>query len=323
MGDHDETFPPTISPSSRRGCYDASALDYPTRPVHLIVGFPAGFTPDIIGRLIAQWLSERLGQQVIVDNRLGAASNIGTEAVVNAVPDGYTLLAASGANTVNATIYDKLRFNFIRDVAPVAGIVRAPLVMTVNPSVPASTIPEFISYAKANPGKINVGSGGIGTTPHVAGELFKMMTGVNLVHVPYRTNNMADLLSGRIQVVFAPIPTVIGYIGAGKLRAIAVTTATPSAALPGIPTVAEFVPSYEASTWVGIVAPKRTPVEIVGKLNREVDASFSDPKMIDRFAIVGGVPERLSPAEFAKFIADETEKWGRVISLAGIKAASE
>jgi tripartite-type tricarboxylate transporter receptor subunit TctC len=289
----------------------------------LIVGFPAGFTPDIIGRLIAQWLSERLGQQVIVDNRPGAAGNIGTEAVVNAVPDGYTLLAASGANTVNATIYDKLRFNFIRDVAPVAGIVRAPLVMTVNPSVPASTIPEFISYAKANPGKIDVGSGGIGTTPHVAGELFKMMTGVNLVHVPYRTNNMADLLSGRIQVVFAPIPTVIGYIGAGKLRAIAVTTATPSAALPGIPTVAEFVPSYEASTWVGIVAPKRTPVEIVGKLNREVDASFSDPKMIDRFAIVGGVPERLSPAEFAKFIADETEKWGRVISLAGIKAASE
>jgi tripartite-type tricarboxylate transporter receptor subunit TctC len=289
----------------------------------LIVGFPAGFTPDIIGRLIAQWLSERLGQQVIVDNRLGAASNIGTEAVVNAVPDGYTLLAASGANTVNATIYDKLRFNFIRDVAPVAGIVRAPLVITVNPSVPASTVPEFIFSAKANPGKINVGSGGIGTTPHVAGELFKIMTGVNLVHVPYRTNNMADLLSGRIQVVFAPIPTVIGYIRADKLRAIAVTTATPSTALPDIPTVAEFVPSYEASTWVGIVAPKRTPVEIVGKLNREVDASFSDPKMIDRFAIVGGVPERLSPAEFAKFIADETEKWGRVISLARIKAESE
>jgi tripartite-type tricarboxylate transporter receptor subunit TctC len=301
----------------------ATALDYPTRPVHLIVGFPAGFTPDIIGRLIAQWLSERLGQQVIVDNRPGAASNIGTEAVVNAVPDGYTLLVANGANAVNAAIYDRLAFNFIRDVAPVAGIVRAPLVITVNPSVPASTVPEFISYAKANPGKINMGSGGIGTTPHVAGELFKMMTGVNLVHVPYRMNNMPDLLSGRIEVVFAPIPTVIAYIRAGNLRAIAVTTATPSAALPGIPTVAEFVPSYEASTWAGIVAPKTTPVEIVNKLNREVDASFSDPKMITRFATVGGVPEPLSRAEFAKFIADETEKWGRVIRLAGITAESE
>jgi tripartite-type tricarboxylate transporter receptor subunit TctC len=298
----------------------ASAFDYPTRPIHLIVGFPPGFAPDIVGRLIAESLSERLGQQVIVDNRPGAASNIGTEIVVNAAPDGYTLLAANGANTVNAMLYNSLNFNFIRDTEPVAGVVREPLVVTVNPSVPANTIPEFIAYAKANPGKINLGSGGIGTTPHVAGEMFKIMAGVDLVHVPYRTNNMPDLLSGQIQVVFAPAPTVIGYIRAGKLRALAVTTATPSAALPGIPTVTEFVRGYEASTWVGIVAPKRTPVQIVNKLNAEVNASFADPKAVARLAAVGGEPTPMSPAEFGKFMADETEKWGRVIRAANIKA---
>jgi tripartite-type tricarboxylate transporter receptor subunit TctC len=297
----------------------ASALDYPTRPVHLLVGFPAGFAPDIVGRLIAQSLSERLGQQVIVDNRPGAASNIATEIVVNARPDGYTLLAANGANTVNATLYHNLSFDFIRDTEPVAGVVREPLVVTVNPSVPARTISEFIAYAKARPGKINMGSGGIGTTPHVAGELFKIMTGVDLVHVPYRTNNLPDLLSGQIQVVFAPIPTVIGYIRAGTLHGLAVTTATPSSALPGVPTVAEFVPGYEASTWVGIVAPKATPVETVQKLNTEVNAGFSDPKTMRRLAAVGGVPTPMSPAEFGKFIVDEAEKWAKVIKSADIK----
>jgi tripartite-type tricarboxylate transporter receptor subunit TctC len=298
----------------------ASALDYPTRPVHLIVGFPAGLAPDIIGRLIAESLSERLGQQVTVDNRPGAASNIGTEIVVNAVPDGYTLLAANGVNCVNATLYNSLNFNFIRDLKPVAGIVRQPLVLTVTPSVPASTVPEFIAYAKANPGKINMGSGGIGTTPHVAGELFKTMAGVELVHVPYRTNNMPDLLSGQIQVVFAPIPAVIGYIRADKLRAIAVTTAAPSAALPGVPTVAEFIPGYEASTWLGIVAPKATPVEIVQKLNTEVNAGISDQETMKRLAAVGAVPTPMSPAEFGKLMVDETEKWAKVIRDAGIKA---
>lgn len=298
----------------------ASALEYPTRPVHLIVGFPAGFTPDIIGRIIAASLSERLGQQVIVDNRPGAANTIGTEIVVNAVPDGYTLLAANGANAVNATLYSNLNFNFIRDLEPVAGIVREPLVVTVNPSVPASTVPEFIAYAKAKPGKINMGSGGIGTTPHVAGELFQMMAGIHLVHVPYRSNNMPDLISGQIQVVFAPVPTVIGYVRAGQLRALAVTTTTPSAALSGVPTVAEFIPGYEASTWVGIVAPKATPAKIVHKLNTEVNAGFSDPETMRRLAAVGGVPTPLSPAQFGNVIADETEKWAKVIRAAGIKA---
>jgi tripartite-type tricarboxylate transporter receptor subunit TctC len=286
----------------------ASALDYPTRPVRLIVGFPPGFAPDIVGRLIAESLSERLGQQVIVDNRPGAAT-----------PDGYTLLAANGANAVNATLYNGLNFNFVRDLEPVAGIVREPLVLIVNLSVPASTVPEFIADAKANPGKINMASGGIGTTPHVAGELFQITTGVELVHVPYRTNFMPDLFSGQIQVVFVPIPTAIGYIRAGKLRALAVTTAAPSAALPGVPTVAEFVPGYEASTWVGVVAPKATPVEIVQKLNTEVNAGFSDAETVRRLAAVGGIPTPMSPAEFGKFIGDETEKWGRVVKFVGLK----
>jgi tripartite-type tricarboxylate transporter receptor subunit TctC len=237
----------------------ARAQAYPTRPVHLIVGFPAGFTPDIIARLTAQSLSERLGQQVIVDNRPGAASNIGTELVVRALPDGYTLLGATGANAINATLFENLNFNLMRDIAPVASVVRAPLVMTVNPSVPANTVSEFIAYAKSNPGKLNMASGGVGSTPHVAGELFKMAAGVNLVHVPYRISNMPDLLAGQVQVLFAPVPTVIGYIRAGRLRALAVTSTTRLQVLPNTPTLAEFVPGYEGSTWFGLAAPKKTP----------------------------------------------------------------
>ena len=297
----------------------ALALDYPTRPVHIIVGFPAGFTPDIIARLTAQVLSQRLGQQVVIDNRPGAASNLGTELVVRATPDGYTLLLATGANAINATFYENLSFDFSRDIAPVASIVRSPLVVTVNPAIPATTIPEFIGYAKANPGKINMASGGIGSTPHAAGELFKMTAGVDLVHVPYRANNMPDLLAGQVQVVFAPIPTVIGYIRAGKLRALAVTSATRLEVLPNVPTVAEFVPGYEASTWSGIGAPKNTPAQIVDKLNKEVNASLADPKLVAQLEDVGSVPIPMTPAAFGKFIGDETDKWRRVIRAANIK----
>jgi tripartite-type tricarboxylate transporter receptor subunit TctC len=297
----------------------ALALDYPTRPVHLIVGFPAGFTPDIIARLTAEALSERLGRQIIVDNRPGAASNIGTELVVKALPDGYTLLGATGANAINATLYENLSFNFIRDIAPVASIVRAPLVMTVNPSVPADTVPQFIAYAKANPGKINMASGGIGSTPHVAGELFSIMVGVDLVHVPYRANLVPDLLAGQVQLVFAPIPTVIGQLKAGKLRALAVTSTTRVLALPDIPTMTEFVPGYEASTWFGIGAPNGISAEIVAKLNKEVNAGFANPKMIERLTDVGSDPMPMTPAEFGKFIADETAKWAKVIRTSNIK----
>ena len=235
----------------------ARAQAYPTRSVHLIVGFPAGFTPDIIARLTAQSLSERLGQQVIVDNRPGAASNIATELVVRALPDGYTLLGATGANAINATLFENLNFNFIRDTMPVASVVRAPLVMTVNPSVPANTVAEFIAYAKSNPGKLNMASGGVGSTPHVAGELFKMAAGVNLVHVPYRISNLPDLLGGQVQVTFSPVPTVISYIRAGRLRALAVTSTTRLQVLPNTPTLAEFVPGYEAGTWFGLARPGR------------------------------------------------------------------
>jgi tripartite-type tricarboxylate transporter receptor subunit TctC len=298
----------------------AWAQTYPVRPVHIVVGFPAGFTPDIIARLMGQWLSERLGQQFIVDNRPGAGSNVGTEVVVRAPADGYTLLLVTPPNVINAMLYENLNFNFIRDVAPVASIVRAPLVLTVNPSVPASTVPEFIAYAKANPAKINMASGGIGSSPHVAGELFKMMAGIDLVHVPYRINNMPDLLGGQVQVVFAPIPTVIGYIRAGKLRALAVTTATRSAALPDIPTVNEFLPGFEASTWDGIGVPAKTPTEIIDKLSREINAVLADPKLKERFADLGATVFAGSPADFGKFIADETEKWANVIKFAGIKA---
>jgi len=295
---------------------------YPTRPVHLICGFAAGGPNDIVSRLIAQWLSERLGQQFVVDNRTGAAGNIGTEAVVRAPADGYTLLLVSSANAVNATLYSNLSYNFIRDIAPVAGLVRVPNAMVVNPSVPANTIPEFIAYAKANPGKINMATSGNGSTTHISGELFKEMTGIDLVPVAYRGGGPAliDLLAGQMQVMFEPTVSTISYIRAGKLRALAVTTATRSELLPEVPSVAEFVPGYEASQWYGIGAPKSTPPEIVAKLNQEINAALADPKMKMRFSDLGGVPTPMTPAEFAKLIAHETEKWGKVIRAGNIKA---
>ena len=300
----------------------ARAQAYPTRPVRIIVGFAAGGPTDIIARLIGQWLSEMLGQQFVIENRPGAATNIATEAVVRAPPDGYTLLLVNGANATNAALYEKLNFNFIRDIAPVAGIIRAPNVIAVNPSVPAKTIPEFIAYAKANPGKLNMASPGNATTPHVAGELFKMMAGVNLVHVPYRgaAPALTDLLGGQVQVMFGTMPSSIDYIRDGKLRALAVTGATRSEELPDIPTVGEFVPGYEASTWYGIGAPKATPAEIVEKLNKEINAGLADRKLNARLAGLGGDVLALSSADFGKFIAEETEKWSKVIRAANIKA---
>jgi tripartite-type tricarboxylate transporter receptor subunit TctC len=297
----------------------AWAQTYPTRPVHVIVGYPAGGGPDIVARLMSEWLSQRLRQQFIVENRTGAGTNLATEAVVRALPDGYTLLQVTATNAFNASLYDNLSFNFIRDIAPVAGVVRVPFVMEVNPSVPAKTVLEFIAYAKANPGKINMASNGIGSAGHVAGELFEMMTGVDMVHVPYRGNYLPDLLGGQTQVTFSPIPTSIEQIRAGKLRALAVTSAMRSQALPGIPTVGEFVPGYEASGWNGIGAPKSTATEIVDKLNKEINAGLADPKMKARLADLGGVPMAMTPAEFGKLIADETKKWGKVIRAANIK----
>jgi tripartite-type tricarboxylate transporter receptor subunit TctC len=297
------------------------AETYPGRPVHLIVGFaPAGAT-DISARLMGQALSERLGQQFIIENRPGAGSNIATEAVVRAPPDGYTLLLAGAPAAINATLYDNLNFNFIRDIAPVAGVMRSPNVMVVNPSLPAKTVPEFIAHAKANPGKINMGTAGNGTTLHIFGELFKMMAGVNLVPVVYRGGAPAliDLLAGQVQVIFDPLPEAIGYVKAGKLRALAVTSATRSAVLPDIPSVGEFVPGYEASAWFGVGAPKNTPAEIVYKLNSEINAGLADPKIKERLADLGGVPMPMTPAEFGKLIAEETEKWGKVIRTANIK----
>jgi tripartite-type tricarboxylate transporter receptor subunit TctC len=299
----------------------ASAQAYPTRPVRIIVGFAPGSASDIVARLLGQWLSERLGQQFIIEHRPGAASNIATEAVVHAPPDGYTLLVVSTASAINATLYDKLSFNFIRDIAPVASVIRGPTVMVVNPSVPAKSVPEFIAYAKANPGKLTMASGGIGSGTHLPGELFKMMAGVNMVHVPYRGGGPAltDLLGGQVQVMFPSTVSSIEYIRAGRLRALAVTTATRSDALPDVPTVDEFVPGYEASAWFGVGAPKATPAEIVEKLNKEINASLADPKMKARLADVGGTALSGSPADFGKLIADETEKWGKVIRAANIK----
>jgi tripartite-type tricarboxylate transporter receptor subunit TctC len=297
----------------------AWAQTYPTRPVRLIVGVAGGGGTDIVARLISQWLSERLGQQFIVENRPGAGSNIATEVVVRAPPDGYTLLTVGAPAAINATLYyDKLNFNFIRDIAPVAGIMRGPLVMLVNPSFPAKTVPEFIAYAKANPGKINMASGGNGTTPHVTGELFKMMTGVDMVHVPYRGAGPAitDLLGGQVQVLF---DNPIEHIRAGRLRALAVTTTTRSEALPDIPTLGEFVPGYDASGWFGIGAPKDTPVQIIDRLNREINACLADPRMKARLTDLGGIVLSGSPADFGKHIAEETEKWAKVIKFAGIK----
>jgi tripartite-type tricarboxylate transporter receptor subunit TctC len=299
----------------------ARAETYPGRPVHIIVGFAAGGPNDISARLIGQWLSERLGQQFVVENRPGAGGNVATELVVRAPADGYTLLLVPAPAAINATLYDNLNFNFIRDIAPVAGILRVPEVMVVNPAVPASTVPEFIAYAKANPGKINMASAGNGTVPHVAGELFKFMTGVDLVRVGYRGGGPAlvDLMGGQVQVMFEPTLSTIGYIRAGKLRALAVTSATRSAALPDVPTVGEFVPGYEATAWFGIGAPRNTPADIVGKLNSEINAGLVDAKFKERLADMGGEPMPMSSADFAKFIADETEKWSKVVRAAGIK----
>jgi tripartite-type tricarboxylate transporter receptor subunit TctC len=300
----------------------AWAQAYPTRPVRIVVPFTPGGASDITARLMGQWLSERLGQQFVIDNRPGGGTNIGTEAVVRAPADGYTLLMVGGYNAINATLYDKLNHNFIRDIAPVAGIIVVPNVMVVNPSVPAATVPEFIAYAKSKPGKTTMASAGTGTPSHVTGELFKMMAGVNLVHVPYRGGGPAltDLLSGQVQVMFATMPSSIEYIRAGKLRALAVATATRSEALPDVPTVGEFVPGYEASSWSGLGAPRATPAEIVDKLNKEVNAALDDPKMKARLADLGGVALPGSPADFGKLIADETEKWAKVIKFAGIKS---
>ena len=300
----------------------AGAQTYPTRPVHIIVGYAPGGATDIMARLVGQWLSERLGQQFVIENRPGAGSNIAAEAVVRAPADGYTLLLVGVSNAINATLYDRLNFNFIRDITPVAGIIRDTYVMVVNPSFPAKTVPEFVAYAKADPGRINFGSAGIGSPNHVTGELFKIMTGVNLLHVPYRGIALAlsDLLGGQVQVAFASMPSSIEFIRAGRLRALAVTTATRSEVLPDVPTVGEFVPGYEASAWYGIGAPKATPAEIVDKLNKEINAALADPKMKARLADLGGTPFLGSPADFGKLIADDTEKWGKVVKFSGAKA---
>jgi tripartite-type tricarboxylate transporter receptor subunit TctC len=300
----------------------ARAQAYPLRPVRFIVGYAAGGGNDIVARLIGQWLSERLGQQFIVENRPGAATNIATEAVVNAPPDGYTLLLAGVPNAFNATFYGKLNFNFIRDIAPVAGIIRVANVIVVHPSVPAKSVPEFIAYAKANPGKLNMATNGNASGSHMPGELFKMMTGVDLVHVPYRGTGPAfiDLIGGQVQVMFGAMPATIEYIKAGKLRALAVTTATRSDVLPDIPTIGDFVPGYEESSFYGVGAPKNTPADIVDKLNMEINAALVDPKMKARLADLGGTIIPGSPAQFAELIADETEKWAKVIKFAGLKA---
>jgi tripartite-type tricarboxylate transporter receptor subunit TctC len=299
----------------------ALAQAYPSRPVRLVVPFAAGGGGDITARLIGQWLSERLGQQFIIENRPGAGGNIGTEAAVRAAPDGYTLLLVLPPNAINATLYDKLNFDFIRDIMPVAGIMRTPLVMEVNPSFPAKTVAEFIAYAKANPGKINRASGGNGTSGHVAGELFRMMTGINMLHVPYRGGAaaIADLLGGQVQVVFDTVASSTDYIKAGKLRALAVTSTTPLEAFPDIPTVGDTVPGYEASAFFGVGAPRGTPSEIVDTLNKQVNAALADPKMKARLADLGGLMLSGSPADFAKLIAEETEKWAKVVKFAGIK----
>ncbi len=297
----------------------AFALDYPTRPVRFVVGFPAGSATDIVARLIAQSLSERLGQQFIVDDRPGAGSNLAAEVVVRAEPDGYTLLQVASPNAINASLYDNLSFNFIRDIAPVAGIMRYPYVMVVNSSFPAKTVPEFIAYAKANPGKINMASAGNGTAPHVFGALFMIMTGIKMVHVPYRGSYFSDLIGGQVQVVFSPLPSTIGYIRAGTLRALAVTTAVRSDALPDSPTVGDFVAGYEASSWQGVGAPRNTPAAIIDTLNRAINVVIADPRIKARLADLGGTVLSGSPADFGKFIADETEKWAKVNKAANIK----
>ena len=302
---------------SRRGW----AQVYPSRPVRIVVGFAPAGAQDVLARLIGQWLSERFGQQFIVDNRPGGGGNISVEAVVNAPGDGYTLLLVGPPNMINATLYEKLNFNFVRDIAPVASMVRVPNVMVVHPSVPAKTVPDFISYAKTNPGKINMASAGVGTGPHVSGELFKMMTGVDMVHVPYRGEGLAltDLIGGQVQVMFGVMPSTVPHVRSGKLRALAVTSTTRSEALPEIAPLGDFVPGYEASAVFGIGAPKNTPVDIVEKLNTAVNAAFADTKMKTRFDEFGGAPLAGRPSNFGKLIAEETEKWGKVVKFAGMK----
>jgi tripartite-type tricarboxylate transporter receptor subunit TctC len=305
---------PVVSRSAR-------AQTYPSRPVRMIVGFTAGGPGDILARLIGQWLSERLGKPLFIENRPGAASNIGTEVVVRSPPDGHTLLLISSANFINATLYEKLNFNFIRDIAPVASIVHVPNVMEVNPSVPVKTVPEFIAYARTKPGKISMASGGNGAASHVSGELFKMMTGIDMLHVPYRGTAPAltDLLGGQVEIMFDQIISSIEYIRSEKVRALAVTTATRSQALPDIPTVGDFVPGYEASTWFGLGVPRNTPAEIIDRLNKEINAGLADPNIKARLANMGGAVLAGSAADFGDLIVDETEKWRKVVEFAGIK----
>ena len=299
----------------------ARAQAYPTRPVRIIVAVAAGSAMDILARLMSQWLSERLGQQFVIENRPGGGNNIGTEAAVRAPADGYTLLMVNTVNAINATLYEKLNYNFIRDIAPVASIARAPFVMEVHPSVPAKTVPEFIAYAKANPGKINMASAGNGSGAHVSGELFKMLTGVEMLHVPYRgaAPALTDLLGGQVQVMFADMPSSIEYVRTGKLVALAVTTATRSEALPQLPSVSEFVPGFEASAWWGVGAPRNTPPEIVGVLNKEINVALADAKIKARLAELGGTAIAGSPTDFGKLVADETEKWAKVVKFSGAK----
>jgi tripartite-type tricarboxylate transporter receptor subunit TctC len=314
-------FLPAAAATLLAGSRIARAQAYPTRPVRLIIGYPPGGSADITARLIGQWLSERLGQPFIIESRPGASTNIATEAVVHAPSDGYTLLLVAPANAINATLYEKLSFDFIRDIAPVAGLIRFPNIMQVNPSVPAKTVPEFIAYAKANPGKLNMASAGNGSTTHVSGELFKMMTGVSMVHVPYRgaAPALTDLISGQVQVTFENPMASIEFIRAGKLRALAVTTATRSEVLPDLPTVGDFVPGYEASAWYGIGAPRGTPDEIINKLNKEINTILTDPKSMARLADLGASVIPGSPSDFGKLIADETDKWAKVVKFSGAR----
>jgi tripartite-type tricarboxylate transporter receptor subunit TctC len=302
------------------GIGNAFAADYPTRPVRWIVTYPPGGGTDITARIMGQWLSERLGQQFVIENKPGAGNNIGTEAAVNAAPDGYTVMLVNPANAINATLYRKLPFTFLRDIAPVAGIMRVPNVMEVNPSVPAKTVAEFIAYAKANPGKINWATSGNGTSVHLSGELFKMMTGVELTHIPYKGSAPAltDMLAGTVQVIFDNMPPSLPHIRAGKLRALAVTTNVRSEALPDVPTVAETVPGYEASAFYGMGVPKGTPPEIIDKLNREINAGLADPKVKARLAELGGMLIPGTPADFGKLVSDETDKWAKVIKTGGV-----
>jgi len=300
----------------------ALALDYPTRPVRFVVGFPAGGQQDIMARLIGQWLSERLGQQFLVENRSGAGGNIGAEVVINSPPDGYTMLLVGSPNAINATLYEKLNFVFLRDIAPIASFARTPLVIEVHPSMPANTLPELIAYTKANPGKVNYASAGMGTPQHVSAEMFKMMVGVNMVHVPYRGSAPAlvDMLAGQVQVMIDPLPASIEFVRSGRLRPLAVTSEKRWPALPDVPTATEFIPGYLAESWYGAGVPRNTPAEIVDKLNREINAGLADPRIAARIVELGATVRGGSPADFGRMIAEETEKWGKVVKASGAKA---